>query len=70
MCQTVAEVRAHALALLLGGKTPEEVEAALVATSGTPQCILDHRPLTSLTDPNNDPVFKEVTDHGAAEGAG
>lgn len=62
MCETVAEVRAHALALLLGGASPEEVEGRL----GKPGCILD--PLTALSDPTN--VLMEVVDDGTAEGTG
>lgn len=66
MCKTVAEVRVHALALLLGGSTPEEVEATLEATADTQTCILDYRPLTALTDPMN-VMMVEVHD-GATNG--
>ena len=53
-----------ALSLFKLGYTPEEVERELEIRrrrNSTP---------TALTDPNNDPQFKEVTDHGAAEGTG
>lgn len=55
---------ALALRLLNKGYTPEEVEehfAARPATNGG---------FSALTDPNNNPQFKEVTDHGTAEGTG
>jgi DivIVA domain-containing protein len=60
MCSTVAEVRAHALALLLGGYSPEEVEEALDRATGEGACALER---TALTDPNN-VLMVEVTDNG------
>jgi hypothetical protein len=62
MCNTVAEVRAHVLALLLGGYSPEEVELALEGD----QCILEGR--TPLTDPTN-VLLKEVAGDGSPQGS-
>jgi hypothetical protein len=57
MCQTVEEARAHVLALLLLGYSPEEVEAKLEVPEA---CVLDH---TALSDPTN-VLMVEVTDNG------
>jgi hypothetical protein len=62
VCNTVAEVRAHALALLLGGYSPEEVEAALEGTQG---CVLER---TALSDPTN-VLMQEVANDGSADSA-
>jgi hypothetical protein len=61
MCQTVEEVRAHVLALLNRGYSPEEVEGIL---EGTPGCVLER---TALTDPTN-VLMQEVSDDGARRG--
>lgn len=59
MCQTVAEARAHVLALLLRGYSPEEVEDMVADASrhGEP-CII---PPTALSDPTN-VLMVEVTE--------
>lgn len=62
MCQTVAEARAHVLALLLRGYSPEDVEDRLAQGNG---CVLE---ATALTDPTN-VLMQEVTDDGAPEGS-
>lgn len=62
MCQTAAEARAHALALLLAGFTPEEVEDLLEAG------VTPEEARTALTDPTN-VLMQEVTDDGAPEGS-
>jgi len=62
MCQTVAEVRAHVLALLDRGYSPEECETMLEAAILTGGCILR---ATALSDPTN-VLMQEVTEDGAA----
>lgn len=59
MCQTVEEVRAHVLALLVRGYSPEEIEAML-GTEAT--CILE---ATALTDPTNVLMVEVVQDAGS-----
>jgi hypothetical protein len=67
MCETVAEVRAHALALLLRGYSPEEVEEALNRASYLEGCVLDELPPTALSDPTN-VLMQEVTEDGTRRG--
>lgn len=55
MCETVAEVQAHALGLLLAGYSPEEVEAILAGELPVPG------ELTALSDPTN-VRLQEVSD--------
>lgn len=62
MCQTVEEVRAHALALLLRGYSPEEVEAFLNQASYHEDCVLEQA--TPLSDPTN-VLMQEVTEDAA-----
>jgi hypothetical protein len=63
MCNTVEEGRTHVLALLLRGRSPEQVEEIIDQASG---CVLEAvQPLTALTDPNN-VLMQEVTEDGAA----
>lgn len=48
------EARRYALGLLRGGMSPEQAEEVLARR------LVLREPLTALTDPTNDPVFKEV----------
>ena len=61
MCQTAAEAREHILGLLLGGCSPEEVEALI---EGGPPCVLAP---TALSDPTN-VVMQEVTEDATRRG--
>jgi hypothetical protein len=63
MCETVAEARAHVLALLLRGYSPEEVEEMVTDASlhGDP-CVM---PPTALSDPNNLLMVEVPDDTGA-----
>lgn len=61
MCRTVAEARAHALALLLAGFTPEEVEDLLEAG------VTPEEARTALSDPTN-VLMQEVNDDGPTDG--
>ena len=56
MCETVEGAQAHALALLLRGYSPEEVEDALAPYVTEP---------TSLSDPAN-VLLQEVSDDAGA----
>lgn len=67
MCETVAEVRAHVLALLNRGYSPEEAEEALGRASYLEGCVLDELPCTGLTDPTN-VLMQEVTEDGTGCG--
>jgi hypothetical protein len=58
-------VRAHALALLLGGMSPEQVEGILEATADTRTCILDYDGRTALSDPTNVLMVEVTEDAGA-----
>lgn len=61
MCETVAEVRAHVLALLLRGYSPEGVEEMLGQASYFEDCVLGYEPRTALSDPTN-VLMQEVTE--------
>lgn len=63
MCQTLAEVRAHALALLLRGFSPEQVEEMLDGDTGV--CLLDYDGRTAFSDPTNVLMVEVTEDAGA-----
>lgn len=65
MCETVAEVRAHVLALLNRGYSPEEVEVFLNRASYFEDCVLEE--VTPLTDPAN-VLMQEVAEDGTGCG--
>lgn len=68
MCQTVEEARAHVLALLNRGYSPEQVEE-LMAEPGCVLVLAPKLPLherTALSDPSN-VLMVEVVEDGAAD---
>lgn len=64
MCQTAEEVRAHVLALLDRGYSPEQVEEMLGQASYFEDCVLGY---TSVSDPTN-VLMQEVTEDGTRSG--